>query len=153
MKKILFVCLGNICRSPLGEAIFNHKASMMGLDMVADSAGTAAYHVGEQPDHRSIEVARVHGVPINHKARKLIVEDFDRFDYILAMDGQNFQDMKSLTTGNTDHLFLLREFDQDANGKQDVPDPYYGGYDGFENVFQMVSRSIDQLIVHIEAEK
>lgn len=151
MKKVLFVCLGNICRSPLGEAIFNHKAE--GLEMIADSAGTAAYHVGENPDHRSIEVARKHGVPISHKARKFVAEDFDRFDYVLAMDENNYNDMKALATGSTDHLYLLREFDAEANGNLDVPDPYYGGPEGFEEVFQMVSRSVDGLLNHMESEK
>lgn len=151
MKKVLFVCLGNICRSPLGEAIFNHKVDT--ANMIADSAGTAAYHVGENPDHRSIEVARRHGVPISHKARKFVVEDFDRFDYVLAMDKNNYEDMKALTKGDTAHLFLLREFDRESNGNLNVPDPYYGGEEGFENVFQMVSRSVDGLIKHMESQK
>ena len=148
MKKVLFVCLGNICRSPLGEAIFNYK---VGSNMIADSAGTAAYHVGENPDHRSIAVAQKHGVPIHHKARKFVEEDFERFDYILAMDRSNYNDMRSLTRGSVDHMFLLREFDPQANGTMDVPDPYYGGPEGFENVFQMVSRSVDELIKFIES--
>lgn len=151
MKKVLFVCLGNICRSPLGEAVFNYKASA--LDMDADSAGTAAYHVGENPDHRSIEVARKHGVPISHKARKFVAEDFDRFDYVIAMDEQNYDDMKALANGSTEHLYLLREFDPDSNGNLNVPDPYYGGIDGFEKVFQMVSRSVDGLIDHIQSKQ
>lgn len=148
MKKVLFVCLGNICRSPLGEAIFNNKASELGME--ADSAGTAAYHVGEKPDHRSIAVAKRHGIPIDSRARKFVVEDFDRFDYILAMDRQNYDDMRTLTHEKTDHLFLLREFDPEAKGKLDVPDPYYGGDEGFEHVFQMVDRSIDELIKYIQ---
>ena len=151
MKRVLFVCLGNICRSPLGEAIFNHKASEFGME--ADSAGTAAYHVGENPDHRSIEVARKHGVPISHKARKFVAEDFDRFDYILAMDENNYKDMKTLTNESTEHLFLLREFDSDSNGDLNVPDPYYGGPEGFEKVFQMVSRSVDGLIEYIRSQQ
>lgn len=151
MKKVLFVCLGNICRSPLGEAIFNHKVG--GLQMKADSAGTAAYHVGENPDYRSIAVAEQHGVPISHKARKFVAEDFERFDYVLAMDKNNYEDMKALASGPTDNLFLLREFDPEANGNLDVPDPYYGGPEGFEKVFQMVSRSVDELIRFIESDK
>ncbi len=151
MKKVLFVCLGNICRSPLGEAIFNHKAHELAME--ADSAGTAAYHIGENPDYRSIDVARKYNVTINHKARKFMAEDFDRFDYILAMDKHNYDDMSALTKKNVDHLFLLREFDPDASGDLDVPDPYYGGTDGFENVFQMVSRATDELIKYIESQK
>lgn len=149
MKKVLFVCLGNICRSPLGEAVFNFKAGS--LDLIADSAGTAAYHVGETPDHRSIEVARQYGVPISHKARKFIVEDFDRFDYIMAMDRKNYEDIEALANETVDHLYMLRAFDSEADGDLDVPDPYYGGYDGFENVFQMVSRSVDGLLDHIQS--
>lgn len=118
--------------------------------MSADSAGTAAYHVGEQPDYRSIKVAQQHGVPIDHRARQFVSEDFERFDYILAMDQQNYNDMKDLAKGPTDHLFLLREFDQESNIDLDVPDPYYGGDDGFEKVFDMVSRSVDVLISHIK---
>lgn len=151
MKRVLFVCLGNICRSPLGEAIFNHKASELGI--VADSAGTAAYHVGENPDHRSIEVAQKHHVPISHKARKFVAEDFDKFDYIMAMDENNYEDMKALTSGKVEHLFLLREFDAESNGDLNVPDPYYGGSEGFEKVFQMVSRSVDGLIAYIQSQK
>lgn len=151
MKKVLFVCLGNICRSPLGEAIFNHAAT--GLDMTADSAGTAAYHVGENPDHRSIDVARKHGVPISHKARKFVAEDFDRFDYVIAMDENNYEDMKALANRSTEHLFLLRAFDPESNGDMNVPDPYYGGSEGFEIVFQMVSRSVDRLIEHIQSQE
>lgn len=120
--------------------------------MTADSAGTAAYHVGESPDHRSIEVARRHAVPISHKARKFVVEDFDRFDYILAMDRKNYEDMKRLRNGPVDHLYLLRAFDPEAKEDDlDVPDPYYGGYDGFEKVFQMVSRSVDELLKYIQS--
>lgn len=150
MKNVLFVCLGNICRSPLGEAIFNHKAA--NLDMKADSAGTAAYHVGEQPDRRSIQVANNHGVPIQHRARKFMAEDFERFDYVIAMDRQNYDDMRSLVNSDCENLYLLREFDPHANGDLDVPDPYYGGIDGFEKVFQMVDRSVGQLINHIRKE-
>ncbi|MEP2026183.1 MAG: low molecular weight protein-tyrosine-phosphatase [Reichenbachiella sp.] len=151
MKNVLFVCLGNICRSPLGEAVFNHKADP--LSMRADSAGTAAYHVGENPDHRSISVANKYHVPIHHKARKFVAEDFERFDYIIAMDRNNYDDMKALAQGGIDHLFLLREFDPEADGDMDVPDPYYGGSDGFEHVFHMVSRSIDELIKHIASDQ
>ncbi|UXP32965.1 low molecular weight phosphotyrosine protein phosphatase [Reichenbachiella agarivorans] len=150
MKKVLFVCLGNICRSPLGEAIFNEKAK--NYQLMADSAGTAAYHIGKDPDHRSIKVAQENGIMMIHKARKFEREDFERFDYVLAMDQQNYEDMRALSGGEVSNLYLLREFDPLADGDMDVPDPYYGGYDGFIHVFEMISRSVDQLINHIQRE-
>ena len=148
MKKVLFVCLGNICRSPLAEAVFNYKSQKK--EMEADSAGTGAYHIGSDPDPRSIKVAENHGIPINHKARQFDETDFEKFDYVIAMDTQNKIDMLNKAGGNPQNLFLLREFDDLATEDMDVPDPYYGGDDGFEFVFDMVSRSIDNLIGHIE---
>lgn len=146
MKKVLFVCLGNICRSPLGEAIFNSKVKELGYAWVSDSAGTAAYHIGKNPDPRSIAVVLAHNIPIKHKARQFVKEDIEAFDYVLAMDQSNFNDMKQTIGGDRENLFLLREFDSLAMGDLDVPDPYYGGDEGFEEVFQMVSRSVDELI-------
>ena len=144
--KVLFVCLGNICRSPLGEAIFNDKVKKMGLDWMSDSAGTAAYHIGKNPDPRSIAVARSRNVPIAHKARQFVKEDMDRFDYVLAMDKNNFDDMHHTAGSSCENLFLLREFDPKSKNDLNVPDPYYGGDQGFEDVFEMVSRSVDGLI-------
>lgn len=148
MKKVLFVCLGNICRSPLAEAIFAHKVSRN--EWQADSAGTGAYHIGSDPDRRSMQVARHHGVPIAHKARQFHVEDFARFDYIIAMDRQNYRDILSLTSQPVDNVYLMRDFDDHANGDKDVPDPYYGGDDGFQLVYEMLDRSIDKLVAHIQ---
>lgn len=150
MKQVLFVCLGNICRSPLAEAIFNHQS--IGLNMHSDSAGTAAYHIGAQPDHRSIKVAMAHQIPMDHQARKFHAKDFERFDYIMAMDQQNFDDLQSLNFGDCTNLHLLRDFDPKNNGQLDVPDPYYGDYEGFINIFNIILRSVEQLIKHIEAE-
>ena len=150
MKRILFVCLGNICRSPLAEAIFQDKVG--NLEMESDSAGTAAYHIGENPDHRSVKVAQENNVPINHKARKFVPEDLDRFDYIIAMDQNNYDDMVGIAGRDSDKLLLLRSFDPFANGNLNVPDPYYGGYEGFENIFDIISRSVDPFIIHIQNE-
>lgn len=149
MKKVLFVCLGNICRSPLAEAVFNQSAKKLGH--TADSAGTAAYHIGEQPDHRSIQVATSHDIPISHKARQFEAVDFERFDYVMAMDRDNYKNMKALLDTEPNNLYMLRDFDPEANGDLDVPDPYYGGYDGFEHIFEIISRSVDQLIEHIQS--
>ncbi|MFY0627980.1 MAG: low molecular weight phosphotyrosine protein phosphatase [Reichenbachiella sp.] len=148
MKKVLFVCLGNICRSPLAEAIFNHKTR--NLEMHSDSAGTAAYHIGSSPDDRSIKVAKEHGIPINHKARQFQSTDFQEFDYVIAMDQNNYQDMFDIATHEVDNLFLLRDFDKLSDGQKNVPDPYYGGYEGFKNIYEIIDRSIDRLIVKID---
>ncbi|PIB36553.1 hypothetical protein BFP72_14660 [Reichenbachiella sp. 5M10] len=149
MKKVLFVCLGNICRSPLAEAIFNHHTRS--LEIQADSAGTAAYHVGEQPDPRSIQVAQSNGVPIQHKARQFRAQDFETFDYVIAMDHSNYQSMKAIAPGEVENLYMLREFDPEGNGEMDVPDPYYGGDDGFVLIYEMISRSMDHLVAHIQS--
>ncbi|WP_109832862.1 low molecular weight protein-tyrosine-phosphatase [Reichenbachiella versicolor] len=151
MKKILFVCLGNICRSPLAEAIFSHKTQ--GLNYSCDSAGTAAYHIGKQPDHRSIQVAEENGIPISHRARQFQAEDFEDFDFVIAMDRSNYSNMKALVNYEPKNLYYMRDFDPEANGDLDVPDPYYGGIDGFNLIFQMMSRSIDNLIAHLDSEK
>lgn len=143
MLNILFVCLGNICRSPLAEAIFNHQVKARGLKdaLCADSAGTASYHIGENPDHRSIKVAVDHDVQISHKGRQFTYHDVEQFDYILAMDAANYQDIIHEAGDRPEGLYLMRHFDP-ADKDGDVPDPYYGGEDGFENVFQILNRSI-----------
>ncbi|VXD16592.1 low molecular weight protein-tyrosine-phosphatase [Marinoscillum sp. 108] len=147
MLNILFVCLGNICRSPLAEAIFNQKVKERGLNqsIKADSAGTASYHIGEDPDSRSIQVAVKHGVPIVHKGRQYHFKDAATFDYILAMDASNHRDIIHATSDRPEGLFLMRDFDPEGQGG-DVPDPYYGGEDGFEKVFQILDRSIDAFL-------
>ena len=144
MIKVLFVCLGNICRSPLAEAIFKHKVEKLGLSdrIQSDSAGTSNYHIGEDPDHRSIQVAIRHQVPITHKGRQLHHKDGETFDYILAMDKTNHRDIIHMLADRPEGLYLMREFDEQAKGA-DVPDPYYGGEDGFEQVFGMLDRSLD----------
>lgn len=137
------VCLGNICRSPLAQGILESKVN---LDKVfVDSAGTAAYHVGNLPDERSIDVAYKYGINItNQRARKFTVQDFDEFDYIYAMDISNYQNILMLARGEEDEnkvRLILNEIYPSEN--KSVPDPYYGGNQGFENVYQMLDEACD----------
>jgi len=145
--KVLFVCLGNICRSPLGEAIFNERVRQKGLqdEFQSDSCGTANYHVGDWPDDRTIKCAKRNDILINHLGRQLKREDLDEFDLILAMDGSNFQNILRLSNeSNRSKVKMMRDFD--PLGKGDVPDPYYGGDKDFDEVFEILDRSIEVLI-------
>ncbi len=131
------VCLGNICRSPLAEGILKSKVNP--AKVYVDSAGTAGYHVGDSPDQRSIAVAQKHNIDISsQKCRQFSKIDFQKFDYIYAMDNSNFSNIVRLASSKEDERkvrLLLDEVDLDLN---EVPDPYYGGTDGFEKVYEMV---------------
>ncbi|MEO9483753.1 MAG: low molecular weight protein-tyrosine-phosphatase [Ekhidna sp.] len=151
MIKILFVCLGNICRSPLAEAVFKKKLEIHGLDdeIFADSAGTANYHVGETPDPRTIEIASKHGIPVNHRGQQFKKHHLNEFDYLLAMDHSNYRNMEIEMGTDSDKLLLMRDFDPQGKG-QDVPDPWYGGMNGFEEVYQILDRSLDEFLTFIK---
>ena len=142
--KIVMVCLGNICRSPLAEGILKAK---LPKDYVVDSAGTGAWHAGQQPDKRSIATAKNRGLDItNQRARQFKVSDFDTFDYIYVMDNSNYKDVLSLAPteeSKSKVKLILNEIFPNEN--VDVPDPYYGGDDGFENVFDMLDQACEAI--------
>ncbi len=153
--KILFVCLGNICRSPLAEAIFNHKIKEKNLTyrFFVDSCGTSNYEIGQPPDHRTIANANKKGIEIQHIARQLSITDVEKFDLILVMDQHNLEAIMRLPNAATwkAKTKLMRDFD--PNGLGDVPDPYHGGEKNFQEVFEILNRSIENLIAIITAER
>lgn len=155
--RVLFVCLGNICRSPLAEAVFRHLVENRRDDarFVVDSAGTSNYHEGDAPDPRAAEVARRRGITLGGHARQLEREDLERFDYVVAMDATNLADVQQLARGVKPgaEVCLLREFDPDAGGDLDVPDPYFGGPQGFERVQDIIERSCLGLLEHIQRQR
>jgi protein-tyrosine phosphatase len=147
---ILFVCMGNICRSPTAEGVFRHRARQAGLDLDIDSAGTHAYHVGSQPDQRSMLHARQRGYDLSdQRARQVSSTDFEVFDHILAMDHDNLAILKSRCPAQYQHKLglFMRYAAQSARSDSDiVPDPYYGGAQGFDLVLDYVEDAADGLI-------
>jgi protein-tyrosine phosphatase len=160
MIKVLFVCLGNICRSPTAHGVLEHKLAMAGLSdaVEVDSAGTAAWHIGKEPDLRSQQTARKRNYDLSHlRARQAVADDFLEFDYVLAMDNENLENLKTIVPlGNvkTQPELFLASFSTPAlvaKGLTQVPDPYYGGDGGFEAVLDMVEDACDQLILDIRS--
>jgi protein-tyrosine phosphatase len=153
MVSVLFVCTGNICRSPTAEGIFAHLMDQRGLRerFQVDSAGMIDYHVGEAPDHRMRRVAAARGVPIDDlRARQIHPRDGERFDYVLAMDrGHRTQLLQALPEAQ-DRVHLFLSYLNEA-GLEDVPDPYYGPIAGFENTFDLIERGTHALLDHLEA--
>lgn len=146
--KVLMVCLGNICRSPLAEGILQHKALERGVEMEVDSAGTSGYHEGELPDPRSMEVAKKHGIDLsNQRSRLFIAEDFDRFDRIFVMDTSNRRNVAALARNDYD-LAKVELMLNVSHPEMDmsVPDPYYGGDSGFDNVYGLLDEACDRFL-------
>ncbi|GAB2992641.1 low molecular weight protein-tyrosine-phosphatase [Psychrosphaera aestuarii] len=152
INSVLFVCLGNICRSPSAHAVFRHKSEAAGLDLKIDSAGTAAYHQGAKPDGRSQKVGESRGYNFSGiSARKVVQSDFENFDIILAMDDSNFSDLISACPEHHHHkIRLMTEFSQAYADQSEVPDPYYGGAAGFEFVLDLIEDASDGLLNQIK---
>ncbi|CAL2076300.1 low molecular weight protein-tyrosine-phosphatase [Tenacibaculum sp. 190524A05c] len=148
--RVLMVCLGNICRSPLAEGILRSK--VFSDSILVDSAGTSGFHQGELPDPRSIAIAKVKGIDItDQRSRKFVVEDFDNFDLIYAMDQSNFNNILDLARNSEDESkvkMILNE--SNPNQNLNVPDPYYGGDQGFENVYNMLDEACDVIASKIQ---
>lgn len=157
MINVLFVCLGNICRSPIAEGTFREIVKKRNLQdkFSCDSAGTAGYHIGQLPDQRTMKNAEKHGIKLTHHGRKLSVTDLDTFDHIVVMDEENFKDVNDFyyktkhKTPPADKLFLLRDHDPNTRGIAEVPDPYYESEPFFEDVFQIVWRSNEALLDYL----
>ncbi len=152
MTKILMVCLGNICRSPLAEGILRNKAQQFNLNITIDSAGTSNYHIGEHPDKRTILNAQQHQIDVSNLcARQFDVTDFDTFDHIFVMDGSNYADVIALARHEKDiqkvELILNRVY---PNSNMSVPDPYFGGEQGFENVFILLDKACEVIAASLK---
>jgi len=147
--KVLMVCLGNICRSPLAEGVLKSKIDSQNI--IVDSSGTAAYHIGKLPDSRSIQVAKQHGLDLtDQKARKIQLSDLETFDYIYVMDASNYKDVMALAQTKKQEDKVCMIMNELLPGENvSVPDPYYGGDDGFEQVYQMLDKACDVIVKKI----
>ncbi len=148
--KVLMVCLGNICRSPLAEGILKSKSNP---DKVfVDSAGTTGYHIGNPPDERSITIAQQYGIDISkQRCRKFSAKDFKEFDIIYAMDSSNFSNIISLAENREDEKKVKLLLDEIELSINEVPDPYYGGAKGFDNVFQLIDQACETISLKLDS--
>tara|TARA_Y100001968_G_C19421166_1_gene751818 strand:- start:1150 stop:1614 length:465 start_codon:yes stop_codon:yes gene_type:complete len=153
--KILMVCLGNICRSPLAHGILEYKIKLNKLDNIeVDSAGTGSWHIGNKPDQRSIEIANKNGISIqNQRARQITAVDLIEFDVIYAMDSSNYKDIKKLDSSEKNqHKIKLILDEVNSVNNNNVPDPYYGGDNGFEHVFELLDKACNSIIKNLKDE-
>ncbi len=150
--RILMVCLGNICRSPMAEGILRAKVEEMNLNVICDSAGTSDYHIGEAPDKRARSCMKRHGQSIEDlKARQFEVDDFDKFDMIYAMDSSNYNNILSKARSSEDEkkvAMILNE--SQANKNMEVPDPYFGGDAGFDHVYALLDAACDAILKKVQ---
>lgn len=154
--KVLFVCMGNICRSPTAHGVFRDLVRKEGLEgrIEVDSAGTHGYHIGAPPDGRAQATARSRGFDLGDlRARKAVAEDFIEFDYLLAMDEDNYQGLKAIAPKDASGRLQLFLDYAPVTGLREVPDPYYGGQQGFEQVFDLVAEASRGLLAHIRQEQ
>ncbi|KAJ7630791.1 phosphotyrosine protein phosphatase [Roridomyces roridus] len=150
IAKVLVVCLGNICRSPMGEAVLSATAKKRGLNIAVDSCGTAGYHVGEEPDDVTITTCKKHKIPINHRARQLARSDFTEFTHILASDSNNLRDIKRVAPDNaTAEIKLWGSY---LDGKA-IPDPWYGSLSGFESTFEQCTALSNAFLDQLEGKQ
>ncbi|EOV0101945.1 TPA: low molecular weight phosphotyrosine protein phosphatase [Vibrio vulnificus] len=149
MKKILVVCMGNICRSPTGEAVLRAKAQQLGIDVEVDSAGTIGYHAGNTPDHRSMQAGQQRGYSFNGiRSRQVELKDFEYFDWILAADKANLADL--LTICPEKYRYKLSLFLSHANLEyEEIPDPYYGGEEGFDLVLDLIEAASEAILENV----
>jgi protein-tyrosine phosphatase len=155
-SRLCFVCLGNICRSPTAEAVMRHLVAQAGLDdrIEIESAGTGDWHVGEPRDRRSRQVGERRGIPLGGRARQFVPSDFARFDHVLAMDAKNLTDLCAMAPDEAarQKVRLLRSYDPASAADADVPDPYYGGADGFDDVFDVCQSACAGLLEVVRRE-
>ena len=152
MIKVLFVCMGNICRSPTAEGIFRQIVDSAELadKIFIDSAGTHSYHIGKQPDERAQAASLKRGINLSSlRGRQVKSADFEKFDYVIAMDSSNYADLTQVANGSAENLFMFLSFSENFNEKE-VPDPYYGGEQGFEHVLDLVEDASHGLLSHIQ---
>ena len=154
MKSILFVCLGNICRSPMAEGVFRHVADSRGLSFDIDSAGTSSWHIGNPPDERAQRATAERGIDISGlQARQVSPDDFGRFDLVIAMDDANLAKLRSQAPGDAhDRICLFLDFASGISVRE-VPDPYYGGEEGFDHVLDLIEAAARGLADHIAPRK
>lgn len=154
MKRILFVCLGNICRSPAAEGVMQHLIDQqdLGTEIEVDSAGTSGYHLGEPADKRMRQAAKSRSMELTSLSRMVSTRDLERFDWIIAMDGDNYRELHRLAEGANEHIKMMSDYlPEDGRWPKDVPDPYYGGPEGFDHVLDMLEAACPGLLQEVLA--